>query len=50
MKNYGYIHDAGFETNDAKGMRDHLAAMGVKVPDTVTKDATGNLSFEMIEP
>jgi catechol 2,3-dioxygenase-like lactoylglutathione lyase family enzyme len=50
VKNYGYIHDAGFETNDAKGMRDHLAAMGVKVPDTVAKDATGNLSFEMVEP
>jgi catechol 2,3-dioxygenase-like lactoylglutathione lyase family enzyme len=50
VKNYGYVHDAGFETNDAKGMRDRLAAMGVKVPDTVTKDATGNLSFDMIEP
>ncbi len=50
VKNYGYVHDAGFETNDAKGMRDRLAAMGVKVPDTVAKDATGNLSFDMIEP
>jgi catechol 2,3-dioxygenase-like lactoylglutathione lyase family enzyme len=49
VKDYGYLHDAGFETNDAKGMRDHLAAMGVKVPDTVTKDETGNLSFDMIE-
>jgi len=49
-KNYGFIHDAGFETNDAKGMRDHLASMGVKVPDTVTKDATGNLSFEILDP
>ncbi|MGD0445238.1 MAG: VOC family protein [Edaphobacter sp.] len=50
VKNYGYIHDAGFETDDAKGMRDHLAAMGVTVPEKVTKDATGNLSFEMTEP
>jgi lactoylglutathione lyase len=50
VKNYGFIHDAGFETNDAKGMRDHLAAMGVKVPEKVTKDESGNLSFEMIEP
>ena len=24
VKNYGFIHDAGFETNDAKGIRDHL--------------------------
>jgi len=50
VKNYGYIHDVGFETNDAKGMRDRLAAIGVKVPDEVTKDATGNLSFDIIDP
>src|ERR1035437_6407131 len=50
VKGYGYLHDAGFETNDAKGMRDRLAAMGVKVPDTVVKDGAGNLSFDMIEP
>jgi catechol 2,3-dioxygenase-like lactoylglutathione lyase family enzyme len=50
VKDYGYLHDAGFETNDAKGMRDRLAAMGVKVPDTVVLDEAGNLSFDMIEP
>lgn len=49
-KNYGYIHDAGFETNDARGMRDHLAAAGIKVPATVAKDAAGNLSFDVIDP
>ena len=49
-KNYGFIHDAGFETNDAKGMRDHLAAIGVKVPETVAKDESGNLSFDIIDP
>lgn len=49
-KNYGYIHDAGFETNDAKGMRDHLAAIGVKVPDAVTKNESGNLSFDITDP
>lgn len=49
-KNYGFVHDAGFETNDAKGMRDHLAAIGVKVPDKVTPDETGNLSFDIVEP
>ena len=50
VENYGYIHDAGFETNDANAMRDYLAAMGVTVPEKATKDATGNLSFEMTEP
>ena len=47
---YGYIHDAGFETNDAKGMRDHLASIGVKVPEKVDKDEAGNLSFNITEP
>jgi catechol 2,3-dioxygenase-like lactoylglutathione lyase family enzyme/predicted enzyme related to lactoylglutathione lyase len=50
VKDYGYLHDAGFETNDAKGMRDRLAAMGVKVPEKVTKDEAGNLSFDIVEP
>lgn len=50
VKNYGFIHDAGFETNDAKGMRDHLAAIGIPVPSTVTKDAVGDLSFDIIDP
>jgi len=49
-KNYGYIHDAGFETNDAKGMRDHLAAAGIEVPATVARDAAGNLSFDITDP
>ncbi len=47
---YGFMHDAGFETNDAKGMRDHLASIGVKVPDHVAKDAAGNLSFDIQDP
>jgi catechol 2,3-dioxygenase-like lactoylglutathione lyase family enzyme len=49
-KNYGFMHDAGLETNDAEGMRDHLAAIGVKVPEKVVKDEAGNLSFDIIEP
>jgi lactoylglutathione lyase len=48
--NHGFIHDVGFETNDAKGMRDHLASVGVKVPDAVTKNEAGNLSFDIIDP
>lgn len=50
VKNYGYIHDAGLETNDARGMRDHLASMGVKVPATVTKNEEGDLSFDFLDP
>lgn len=50
VKNYGYIHDAGFETNDAKGMRDHLASIGATVPAAVKKDDAGNLSFEVTDP
>jgi catechol 2,3-dioxygenase-like lactoylglutathione lyase family enzyme len=50
VKNYGFVHDAGFETNDAKGMRDHLASMGVTVPATVTKNEEGDLSFDLLEP
>lgn len=49
-KNHGFMHDAGFETNDAKGMRDHLEAIGVKVPDVVAKDESGNLSFDILDP
>lgn len=50
VKNYGFLHDAGFETNDAKGMRDHLASIGVKVPEKVEKDEEGNLSFDIVDP
>ena len=49
-ENFGYLHDAGFETNDAKGMRDRLAAAGIKVPAGVTKDEAGNLSFDVVDP
>ena len=48
VKNYGYIHDAGFETNDAKGMHDHLVSIGDKVTE-VKKDDAGNLSFEVTD-
>jgi len=48
--NHGYLHDAGFETDDARGMRAFLAGIGVKVPETVTKDETGNVSFEITDP
>lgn len=49
-KNHGFLYDAGFETNDANGMRDHLASLGLPVPANVVKDATGNLSFDITDP
>jgi len=49
-KNHGFLYDAGFETNDAKGMRDHLASLGLPVPANVVKDATENLSFDITDP
>ena len=49
-KNHGFVHDAGFETDDARGMRDYLASVGIKVPETVSKDEAGNMAFEITDP
>jgi catechol 2,3-dioxygenase-like lactoylglutathione lyase family enzyme len=40
----------GFETNDARGLRDYLAAKGVTVPAKVENDANGNRSFIVHDP
>jgi lactoylglutathione lyase len=40
----------GFETADAQQLRDYLASKGVKVPETVGKDADGNLSLHVTDP
>jgi catechol 2,3-dioxygenase-like lactoylglutathione lyase family enzyme len=40
----------GFETNDARKLRDYLAAKGVEVPAKVAKDPDGNLSFVVKDP
>lgn len=40
----------GFETKDARKLRDYLAEKGVKVPAKVGKDANGNRSFEVKDP
>jgi catechol 2,3-dioxygenase-like lactoylglutathione lyase family enzyme len=40
----------GFETNDARKLRDYLAAKGVEVPAKVVKDAGGDLSFVVKDP
>jgi lactoylglutathione lyase len=49
-KNHGFLHDAGFETNDARGLRDYLDSIGVKVPSSVSKDEAGNLAFDITDP
>lgn len=40
----------GFETNDARKLRDYLASKGVKAPSKVDKDPNGNRSFEVQDP
>jgi lactoylglutathione lyase len=40
----------GFETRDARKLRDYLAAKGIAVPARVAKDANGNRSFIVKDP
>lgn len=40
----------GFETNDARKLRDYLASKGVQVPARIDKDANGNRSFVVKDP
>ena len=40
----------GFETDDARKLRDWLASKGVKVPPKVGTDPNGNRSFEVQDP
>jgi catechol 2,3-dioxygenase-like lactoylglutathione lyase family enzyme len=40
----------GFETANARQLRDYLAAKGVAVPAKVDKDANGNRSFTVMDP
>jgi catechol 2,3-dioxygenase-like lactoylglutathione lyase family enzyme len=49
-KNHGFLHDVAFQTADAAAVRASFAALGVKVPGVVSKDPTGDLSFEVIDP
>ncbi len=39
-----------FATSDAEQLRQYLAASSIKVPARVSKDAEGNLSFEVSDP
>jgi lactoylglutathione lyase len=40
----------GFETTDARGLRDYLASKGIEVPPSVAADPQGNLSFLVKDP
>jgi catechol 2,3-dioxygenase-like lactoylglutathione lyase family enzyme len=40
----------GFETTDARALRDYLARKGVRVPERVGKDPNGNRSFSVKDP
>jgi lactoylglutathione lyase len=48
--NHGFLHGAIFQTNNAEGMRQLLKSKGITVPDKVTKDAAGNLGFDITDP
>lgn len=40
----------GFETADARKLRDYFASKGVEVPAKIVPDAAGNLSFVVTDP
>lgn len=40
----------GFETDDARKLRDYLAAKGIQVPAKIDKDLNGNRSFVVKDP
>jgi len=44
------LYHVALETDDAVGMRDYLAAHGVKVPDKVGKGRIGNLNYFIKDP
>jgi catechol 2,3-dioxygenase-like lactoylglutathione lyase family enzyme len=46
----GQLAHIAFYTDDARRMRDYLAAHGIKVPDQVAKGKTGNYNFTVTDP
>jgi catechol 2,3-dioxygenase-like lactoylglutathione lyase family enzyme len=44
------LYHVALETDDAAGMRDYLAAQGVKVPDKVGKGKIGNFNYFIKDP
>jgi catechol 2,3-dioxygenase-like lactoylglutathione lyase family enzyme len=49
-KNHGFLYEVAFQADDVRGVRTFLAAAGVVVPQTVSRDQVGNLSFEISDP
>jgi len=46
----GRLHHLAFYTDDAQGLRDYLAARGVRVPERVGKGRIGNSNFNITDP
>jgi len=42
--------EVAFETTDVKQLRDYMASHGVKVPDSLSRDRNGDLSFQFTDP
>lgn len=49
-KQDGHLNHIAFYTDSAEGMREYLAAQGIKVPDKVGKGKIGNLNFTVTDP
>ncbi len=49
-KNDGQLHHIAFYTDDAKAMRDYVAAQGVRVPGEVGKGQIRNSNFNITDP
>ena len=49
-RNDGQLNHISFETNDARAMRDYLAARGMKVPAAVGKGQIRNSNFNINDP
>ena len=49
-KQDGHLNHIAFFTDSAQGMREYLAARGIKVPDKVGKGRIGNSNFNIIDP
>jgi len=50
VKNHGFLHDIAFETSDAVAARKALEVKGARVSESVTKDPSGDLVFEVTDP
>jgi catechol 2,3-dioxygenase-like lactoylglutathione lyase family enzyme len=49
-KKDGHLNHISIQTDSAEGMREYLAAQGVKVPEKVGKGKIGNSNFNITDP